>query len=525
MYHAFVVIGIICLLLACCCMAYAIEDDLIRVLVWSEGTEPIDVYSKGINTEIANYLNMLPGIKATPASLKDPDQGLSQKQLDQTDVLIWWGHIRHDEVSDEACDRITKRIREGGMGFIPLHSSFSSKPFKKLMGKSCELGGWREDGKPEYTRVVILQHPIARGIRDYVMPETDMYSEPFDVPEPEAVILRSRWDKGEEFRSGCVWTAGKGRVFYFRPGHETYRGFYNHNVQRILRNACFGAARKEGPGMESVIPEGVAPKKLADGFALGEGPLWDPRGFLLFVDCLDDTVWKYTPEGKLFIYRKPSNQANGMVFDQQGRLIVCENSARRVTRTERDGTITVLADRYQEKRFGNPNDVTVAKDGSIYFTDPSFMTKADDQELKYHGVYHVKDGKVTLVANDFSRPNGLAVSPDGMTLYVDDSEKMHVRAFDINADGTLSNGRIFADLNSEDTGSPDGMEVDKKGNLWVAGPGGVWVIDSKGVLLGLIRFPEPITNLAFGGPDKKTLYVTTFKSLYKIPVKVEGFHF
>ncbi len=214
----------------------------LRILVWSEFTEPKEVYPQGIHGAIADYLRIIPGLEVKAAELSDPEQGLSEAVLGQTDALFWFGHIKHHEVSEEAALRIVKRVREGGMGFVPLHSSHFSKPFKALMGTDCGLGGWREDGKPEYVHVVSPDHPIAEGVVDFVVPQDEMYNEPFAVPPPETVVLESRWESGEYLRSGCCWTCGKGRVFYFRPGHETFPVFRQPEVQRILRNAAYWAA-------------------------------------------------------------------------------------------------------------------------------------------------------------------------------------------------------------------------------------------------------------------------------------------
>jgi len=216
----------------------------IQVLVWSEGTEPRDVYPRGMNADIAGYLNSKPDVEAKTSFLSDPGEGLGEELLQSTDVLMWWGHQRHQDVSDTAVERVVGRVRNEGMGFIPLHSAHYSKPFTTLTGRSCSLGGWREDGKPEKIHVVDPNHPIADGINDFVIPQTEMYKEPFDIPDPEAVVFKSTFEGGEWFRSGVTFTFGKGRVFYFRPGHETFRIMTNPNVQKVLYNAVLWAARR-----------------------------------------------------------------------------------------------------------------------------------------------------------------------------------------------------------------------------------------------------------------------------------------
>lgn len=217
----------------------------VRVLVWSEASAPKNVYPNDINAAIAEHLSKQKNLIVKTASLNDPEQGLSQEALDNTDVLFWWGHKYHNKVEGAAVDRIIKRVKEGGMGFVAIHSAHYSKPFKALLNAPADLGGWREDGSPEHVHVVTPSHPIAKGIKDFTIPHTEMYNEPFKVPEPEVVVFHSKWDKGEEFRSGCIWTIGKGKVFYFRPGHETYPIMHDPNVVKILTNAAFWAAAKD----------------------------------------------------------------------------------------------------------------------------------------------------------------------------------------------------------------------------------------------------------------------------------------
>lgn len=216
----------------------------IRVLAWSEGSEPRDVYPEGINGDIAAFLNTKEDIVAKTAQLSDPKQGLSVEALEETDVLTWWGHMRHKDVDDEAVNRIVQRVKKDGMGLIPIHSSHFSKPFIALNGTPCGLGGWREEGEWEKIKVMAPNHPIVRGVSDFVLPQTEMYKEPFTISEPDEVILQSTFEGGEWFRSGITFTFEKGRVFYFRPGHETYRIMQDENVQKILYNAILWVAHR-----------------------------------------------------------------------------------------------------------------------------------------------------------------------------------------------------------------------------------------------------------------------------------------
>ena len=209
----------------------------IRVLAWSERTEPDSVYPKGINGAIADGLRSHDDFEVSTSSLKDVDQGLGDDRLDASDVLIWWGHNKHDLVSNERAESIARRVRAGSLGLIVVHSAILSKPFKALMGTSCGIAGWREDDEPERVHVVMPNHPIAKGVHDFTIPRTEMYSEPFDVPAPDVLVLESRYEGGEYFRSGCCWLVGNGRVFSFSPGHETLPIMMQDEVKTVLSNA------------------------------------------------------------------------------------------------------------------------------------------------------------------------------------------------------------------------------------------------------------------------------------------------
>lgn len=272
----------------------------------------------------------------------------------------------------------------------------------------------------------------------------------------------------------------------------------------------------------SALVEPGEPERVASGFQFTEGPVWHPDSYLLFSDIPADTIYKWSPDGGVEKFRSPSGNSNGLTFDRHGRLLACEHGNRRVSLTELDGTIITLAGEYQGKRLNSPNDLVVKSDGSIYFTDPPYGVKPDQRELDFQGVYRVApDGVMALLADDFEKPNGLAFSPDEKTLYIADTDRKHVRAFDVQPDGTLANGRVFAEGVSEAGHGPDGMKVDVNGNLYVAA-GFVWVFDSTGKHLGNIVIPEAPANLAFGGPDNKTLFLTARTSVYKVQLKVQG---
>jgi len=274
--------------------------------------------------------------------------------------------------------------------------------------------------------------------------------------------------------------------------------------------------------LKTVIEAGD-PEKLATGFQFTEGPIWQPDGALLFSDIPANRIYRWTPEHGAQVWREPTGNANGNTLDRQGRLLSCEHSGRRVAITAADGTVTTLVDRYQGKRLNSPNDVVVKSNGVVYFTDPPYGIKPEEREQAHNGVYRVlTDGTIELLAADFERPNGLAFSPDESILYVDDSAHRHVRAFDVQADGTVTNSRIIADMDHPQPGSPDGMKIDEAGHLYVTGATGVWVFEPDGTLLGVIVTPERPANCAWGDADRQSLYITAQTSLYRVRTKIAG---
>jgi len=269
--------------------------------------------------------------------------------------------------------------------------------------------------------------------------------------------------------------------------------------------------------------------RIATGFTFTEGPVW--RGDdLLFSDIPNSRTIRYRPlpEGpEITTFLHPTGNANGMTLDRQGRVLRCEHSGRRVARVDAGGNVETVADNYQGKKLNSPNDVVVRSDGSIFFTDPPYgLPRASvGKELAFNGVFRVDSaGELHLLVDDFDRPNGLAFSPDERTLYVDDSSRNHIRAFDVAADGSLSNGRVFAEMRTGpgERGVPDGMKVDQEGHVYCTGPNGIWVYDPDGRFMGRIVLPEVPANLAWGDADWRTLYITAQKSLYRIRVGVPG---
>lgn len=273
------------------------------------------------------------------------------------------------------------------------------------------------------------------------------------------------------------------------------------------------------------------PEKLAGGFQFTEGPIWQADGSLLFSDIPANRIYRWTPEGGAQVWREPTGNSNGLTLDREGRLIACEHSGRRVSRTEADGTVVAIASRFPSTGSGrsnggklnSPNDVVVKSDGVVYFTDPPYGIQPEEREQPVNGVYRIfRDGTLDLLVEDFDRPNGLAFSPDESTLYIDDSPRRHVRAFDVRSDGTLANSRIIADMDHPQPGSPDGMKIDEEGHLYVTGATGVWVFEPNGELLGVVATPERPANCAWGDDDRRSLYITAQTSLYRVRTKVAG---
>ena len=284
-----------------------------------------------------------------------------------------------------------------------------------------------------------------------------------------------------------------------------------------------------------LIPEAPTIERIAGGFAFTEGPVWHGDE-LLFSDIRNDRIvrWRQLREGPE-VTTYCTGQSNGLTLDRQGLLIAAEHGGRKVSRISPDGQRTTLAERFQGRRLNSPNDIVVKSDGSLYFTDPPYAVSAGlnrdagwwqrmvpGKQLPVNGVYRLQsDGQVTLLVDDFALPNGLAFSPDEKTLYVDDSERRVIRAFDVLEDGTLANSRVLLDMASSDAGVPDGMKVDAVGNIFCTGPGGIWVCRPSGEFLGRVLLPELPANLAWG-EDWSTLLVTARTSIYRLRTRTQG---
>lgn len=263
---------------------------------------------------------------------------------------------------------------------------------------------------------------------------------------------------------------------------------------------------------------------IASGFGFTEGPVWDPSGFIYVSDEEINKIFRVYPDGRkedLIALGDP----DGNTFDLQGRLIDCASVLRAIIRVSPDGKYTVLADHYQGMKFNSPNDVVIGPDGAMYFTDPTLdLPKDEKQETPFQGVYRLDEkGGVQLLTKDLTQPNGLAFSPDGTKLYIDDSDQRNIRVYDF-ANGALSNGRIFGDEHGEKGGGvPDGMKLDQDGNLFVVGPRGIWVWDPAGHHIGTIQLPEQPANLTWGESDYRTLLITATHAVYSLRTSTRGF--
>ena len=278
-------------------------------------------------------------------------------------------------------------------------------------------------------------------------------------------------------------------------------------------------------------------ERLATGFTFTEGPIWNKEGrFFLFSDMPGDVRRRWDEENGVREVARPSNKGNGMTYDAEGSLVVCEHSTSSVVRMDPDGTGSgrqVIASHYEGKELNSPNDVIVKSDGSIYFTDPTYGRMPGfglerEQELGFQGVYRIpaEGGDLHLLIDDFDQPNGLCFSPDESLLYINDSRHGHIRVFDVASHGAIGNGRVFAkgigsgDLEGGDL--VDGMKCDERGNIWVTGPGGVWVFSPQREHLGVVEIPESVGNIHWGGSGWKSMFVCASTSLYRFQTKVAG---
>lgn len=275
-------------------------------------------------------------------------------------------------------------------------------------------------------------------------------------------------------------------------------------------------------GQSRPVAKGATVELVDRGFRFTEGPLWYDEG-LLFSDIPANTVYRWTPQKGTTVFLKPSGHANGLAVSPEGHLLLAQHQGQ-VGRYTAGDTVASLVRTYGGKRLNSPNDLTVAEDGTIYFTDPPYGVKTEDRQLDFSGVYRLSTtGQLTLLTKAFDRPNGICLSPDDSTLYVNDSRESLIRAFDVTEEDEIENGRLFAQPTDDDAdGTTDGMTVDAEGNLYTTGPGGLWVYAPDGTRLARVAVPKPPTNLAFGGSEGRTLYITARPHVYRLSVNIPG---
>jgi gluconolactonase len=286
------------------------------------------------------------------------------------------------------------------------------------------------------------------------------------------------------------------------------------------------------PALLDLVEADAELERIGSGFTFTEGPLWTNRdgGSLLFSDMPGDTRRRWTAPGGVEVVAHPSNKGNGLSWDLEGRLLICEHSTSSLIRVEPDGSRTVLASHWEGKELNSPNDVVVSSDGAIVFTDPPYgrwpgFGVERDQELDFQGVYRVTpDGELQLLVDDFEKPNGLCFSQDEKTLWINDTDGGHIRRFSVSSDGSLTGGDVIYQMEgfSLETGIPDGQKLDEAGNIWVSGPGGLHVVTPEGELLGRILTPENVGNQAWGGEDWKTLFICTSSTVHTLRTTVAG---
>ncbi|MCI0408285.1 MAG: SMP-30/gluconolactonase/LRE family protein [Acidobacteria bacterium] len=358
---------------------------------------------------------------------------------------------------------------------------------------------------------------------------------------PNRVVLTRDARPGQQFQLAVFGANGPlsdppGNFIWVRSATID---FFKPSQAPVGREVKLEVTRMD-PALDGILPPGTKLEKLADGFLFTEGPVWHPDGHLLFSDPNRNTIYRWS-DGAVSVFRTKSGYSgfdvgeygqpgsNGLTLDAHTRLTINEHGNRRIVRLEKNGQVTVLADRYEGKRLNSPNDLVYRSDGALYFTDPPFglpkFFEDPRKEITFSGVYCLKDGKLALVSRDLGGPNGLAFSPDEKYLYVDnwDLKKKVVMRFPVRPDGSLAEGSVFFDMTAQGgEDALDGLKVDQAGNLYVSGPGGVWVLSSEGKHLGTFTGPEHPHNFAWGDADGKTLYLAAKTGLYRIRLGIPG---
>ena len=356
---------------------------------------------------------------------------------------------------------------------------------------------------------------------------------------PNRVVLGRDVHPGQQFQVAIFAANGP---LSSPPANYVWMRSATLDFYRPKAAPAVGEIVRVDPALDGLLAPDARVEKVATGFGFTEGPVWDTAaGSLLFSDPNENMIYRWSPDAPVSVFRPNSGYtgpnigdygqpgSNGLTLDRDGRLTICEHGNRRITRLEKNGALTVLADSYQGKRLNSPNDLVYRSDGTLYFTDPPFgLPKFFDdprKELPYSGVFAWKNGELRLLTTDLAGPNGIAFSPDERFLYVTnwDPARKVVTRYPVRPDGGLEKGEVFFDMG----GAPgeealDGMKVDRQGNLYVSGPGGAWVISPEGKHLGTIRAPELPANFAWGDADGRTLYMTARTGLYRVRTEVPG---
>ncbi|SMO73810.1 SMP-30/gluconolactonase/LRE family protein [Gracilimonas mengyeensis] len=275
---------------------------------------------------------------------------------------------------------------------------------------------------------------------------------------------------------------------------------------------------------QDLVKEGAEIQQITAGHQFTEGPFWHEDGFLLYSDIPANKIFKWTPEEQKTIFLDPSGNSNGITDDLHGGMVIAQHAGK-VSQLDAEGNTTLLLDSYQGKRFNSPNDLMVTSDGTLYFTDPPYGVQPEDRELDFCGVYRWKDGmeEAELLFDEFETPNGLVFAPDESRFYVNDTQTGQIYVFDIDDDGTVSEGSLFAEVGpATNNGAADGMVVDENGNLYSTGPGGIHIFDAEGNKLTHIETPETVTNLDWGREGNQTLFMTSPTGIYTLEMNVNG---
>jgi len=291
-----------------------------------------------------------------------------------------------------------------------------------------------------------------------------------------------------------------------------------------------GFQRSNRGNLEEVLIAGTSLEQIATGFQFVEGPAWHrEKKSLVFSDIIGNCIYRWSETSDVSIFRKPSFMANGNSWDHQGRLVTCEHACSRISRGDTDGSYEVLASHYEGRELNSPNDIVVSSNGDIFFTDPNSgrgrrYGVEREQQLDFQGVFRLDPDslKLTLLVDDFAKPNGLCFSPDESQLFINDTDRQHIRVFDISGDGGLRNGHIWASVDGDQPGVADGMKFDSQGNLYCCGSGGIHVFDPDAGRLGIIPTPEFAANFTWGGDELTDMFITATTSIYRLRVNIPG---